>query len=430
MSRASSHCRNAQPGACVAPPRRSREAFFATLATLPGRRALRVAAALLGTSVLLPGALRAQSIQSGYGFGSLVEALPARAVALGGGGLALPDPELGIQDPTAPADALLPTVLFTSQSAWNDLDEDGNLSTHSSFRFPAIGVLYPVPGIGVASLSFAGVMDQNWTTTQERLVILEGGDGSQARVTDRFESEGGVSSIRVGLARRISPSLVVGATVGRYIGSVDRRFARTFDSLEVETRVPPYQVGGSWSYGGVVASLGTTFEVSGVARLSAAYTLGGDLDASPVGDTEGAALAMDVPSEFRVGGTVLLASDLILNGGLSAADWTSAGGSLTDVEGNSVLRYGGGVEWSGARLLGKDAALRFGYRRGEEPFRRMGDPAVEESAWTGGIGLDLLAAVETVLARSDLALERGTRKGGAFTEEFWRLTLSVRVTGR
>jgi hypothetical protein len=48
---------------------------------------------------------------------------------------------------------------------------------------------------------------------------------------------------------------------------------------------------------------------------------------------------------------------------------------------------------------------------------------------SGGFGLVLNETNETVLAGADFGLERGRRSGGGVTEDFWRLTLSIVVSG-
>lgn len=386
------------------------------------------AALLLVAGLVLPSQARAQSILSGYGFGSPLESLDARALALGGVGMGLTGVDLAYQDPAVAADLVIPAIFFTSQTTWNDVAEGGEASTFTTTRFPAVGLMYPISRVGTVSLAFNGIMDQTWAASQERLLTLEG-TGTQARVTDTFDSRGGVSSLRVGVARRLSPQLSLGLTAGTYLGSVTRRFNRSFDSLEVETDVPDFLIGGAWDYSGFVASAGATADLGEVARISASYTMGGDLKASPAEGTEGSGLSLAMPAEYRVGGTALLSDRLRLNAGVMYADWTDAGSALQDVDAGSVVRVGGGIEWSGARLLGKTSSLRIGYRRGDLPFRRAGDPAVTESIVTGGLGMNLLESESVLLARADFALEKGTRDAGVFTEEFLRFSVTLRVSG-
>lgn len=377
----------------------------------------------------LPGVLSAQSLLSGYGFGSPMESLDARALALGGMGMGLTGTELTAHDPAAAADLSVPAILFTTQTSWIDAQEGGQGSTFTATRFPAMGIMYPVRGVGTVSLAFAGVLDQTWTASQERVLTLEGGPGTQARVTDTFESKGGVSALRLGLARRLSPQFAVGATVGTYMGSLTRQFTRSFDSLEVETSVPDYEIGGFWEYSGFIASLGATAELGGIARVSGSYSLGGELSADPTSDTDGGALAVSMPSEFRIGASAMLSDRLNLSAGVLLADWSEAGRDLPGVEGSSVLRLGGGVEWTGASLLGKPSSVRVGYRRGALPFRREGDPQITESVVSGGLGMNLLQSGELLLARTDFTVERGSRDAGVFSEEFWRMVVTLRVSG-
>lgn len=384
---------------------------------------------VLAGSLAIPGALSGQSLLSGYGFGAPMESLDARALALGGMGMGLSGTELAAHDPAAAADLAVPAILFTTLTSWNDVQEAGQSSSFTTTRFPNLGIMYPVRGVGTFSLAFNGVMDQTWTVTQERLLTLEGAAGTQARVTDTFESDGGVSALRLGLARRLSPQLAVGATVGTYMGSLTRRFTRSFDSLEVETGVPDFQIGGFWDYSGFIASVGATVDLGSVARVSGSWSLGGELEADPSTDTDGGSLAVSMPSELRFGGSALLSDRLNLSAGILFADWTRAGEDIPGVEGGSVLRLGGGVEWSGASLLGKPSSIRLGYRRGDLPLRREGDPEVTESVFSGGLGMNLLQSGPLLLARTDFTVERGRRDAGVFTEEFWRLAVTLRVSG-
>ena len=52
-----------------------------------------------------------------------------------------------------------------------------------------------------------------------------------------------------------------------------------------------------------------------------------------------------------------------------------------------------------------------------------------ESAITGGLGMNLLESEDLLLARADFGLERGKRDAGSFSEDFWRLSVTLRVTG-
>ena len=87
-----------------------------------------------------------------------------------------------------------------------------------------------------------------------------------------------------------------------------------------------------------------------------------------------------------------------------------------------------GVELAQARLLGREAPLRLGYRRSGLPFA-LGSEDATERIYSGGFGLALNQSGEFVLASADLGVERGQRSAGALKESFWRATLSLRLAG-
>lgn len=394
-------------------------------------RPLRSLVSLWGAVVLLfaaaaPGA--GQSLLSAYGFGTPMEPVDARALALGGIGLGLPGNALSGFDPTSGARLVLPAVVFTNQTTWNDVTSADEPSSSVASRFPSMGVLYPVRPVGTFSVSLSGVLDQTFRVEQER-VIQSATTSTEARVTDIYDSDGGVSVLKVGLARPVTPNISVGVTAGTYIGNVTRVLTRRFDSLEVETSVPPFETRGDWAYSGLVMAAGVTADVGTVARLSGAVSLGGDLEATPGDDTEGSAVTVSMPVTYRFGATGILSDQLRLMAGLSYADWSDAGAGLPASSGTSVLRLGGGLEWGGASILGKPSQLRVGYRQNDLPFRRTGDPVVSESALLGGLGLDLLTQQNQVLARADLSVERGSRTAGSLEERFWRMAISIQISG-
>ena len=384
-------------------------------------------ATLLAVLLLVPGRASGQSLFSGYVFGSPLEIGDARQVALGSVGIGLGGTPISPHDPATGVVLVLPSVAFTGQSTWGSAPEGGLGSDFTSTRFPAMGIIYPISGVASVSASFTGVFDQNWEVADER--VLPVGEGG-TQVTDRFASDGGVSSLRFGVARRITPNIAVGFNAGTYIGDVTRRFARSFDSLPVEGELPDFQVGGNWDYGGALAAVGSVVEFPGVGRLAGSVTWGGELRASPTGGTDGEGLTLDMPFEYRVGGTAILSQVLFVNAGVHLADYGSTGDALDGIAGVSMFRFGGGVEWAGFSLLGKTSALRLGYRRGAMPFRPEEETDILESVLSAGLGISLLEVQGTVLAESDVGVEWGSRDSSLFSEEFFRLSISLRMSIR
>jgi hypothetical protein len=403
-----------------------------SLPALPGATVRRAVPGVLACLAVVAWSspLAGQSLLGATGLGFPLQATDARASSLGGIGVGLFGGHLLPTDPAAAADLSIPSLTFTVQNAWVTTEESGASGESSGARFPTLAASYPVRGVGVVSVGFGSVLDQRWELERQQTLVLAG-TGTEARVTDVFESDGGVSAIRLGVARRVAPSLALGVQVGSHLGDLTRRFTRTFDSLEVETSVPPYQIGGFWRYRGLTATVGAQVDIGSVARVAASYTWSADLEAEASDDTDAGDGTFGMPSEVRLGGTATLAPRVSLSAGLHWADWARTRSVGSDVVGLATLALGGGLEWAGASVLGKPSALRVGYRRAELPFREAGGPgdSPSENILSAGLGMNLLQAGAITLASLDLALERGSRDAGSIEERFWRFSTSVRISG-
>lgn len=388
-------------------------------------RLLRWTSVLLALAAVRPAGASAQSLLGAGGLGAPVHALDARARALGNVGIGLFESGVIPTDPALAADIAVPSVTFTTQTSWIDLTDADFSADGTVSQFPLFSVAYPVLDHGMAIATLSTFTDQRFEVRRERVIDL---DVETARVTDIFTSDGGVSVFQVGFARRILPSLAVGATVGTYVGSVTRRFVRVFDSVSVETDVPDFQIGGLWNYSGPVATLGASWDLEDALRVAGSVTVSGSLDADADEGTVGAGGEFDVPVQYRLGASGLLAPGLTAQVGLNWADWTGTTDDLAGEEGRSALDFGAGVELDQASVFGRRVPLRLGYRRTEFPFTFDGEDATE-SAFTGGFGWNLVQSNEVVLARVDLALERGAREAGTLEESFWRTVITARVAG-
>lgn len=384
-------------------------------------------AGILLLALFLPAVASAQSAAADRGLGLPIAALDARSVGLGGVAVGLPSGYLTPTDPASVADLTIPAVTFSFQHSWTDAESGDRAEQFGGTRFPVIGVSYPAP-FGVVFLTFGSVLDQRWNARESKLITLEG-TSSQARVTDSFVSDGGISAVRLGLARRVGSRLAVAVQVGRNLGDISRVFSRSFDSLEVETAVPSFQTGGQWKYRGWTGGVGAGVELGGIARVAASWNWSGEVEAQPTADTDGALRSYSFPSELHVGASAVLASGLTAAAGVTRVGWGAADADLNAARAGDALTWGGGFEWAGFSVLGKSSALRLGYRAGDLPFRSPDEAAGTETAFTTGLGIDLLVSEPVVLAKLDLSLERGRREVGDLTESFWRLGTSVRVSG-
>jgi hypothetical protein len=375
-------------------------------------------------SLAAPSTTLAQSLLNAGGLGVPIEPLDARSRALGGVAVGLAGGGLLPTDPAAAADLLVPSVTLTLANSWVEFTQ-GDVSGESrGARFPALGVSYPVKTWGVATLTYGGVLDQRWQASREHLLPL---GASNARVTDHFLSDGGISALRLGFAKRFA-SLSAGAAVGVYTGDLTRNLTRTFDSLEVGVEATQAQIGGFWNYSGLTASFGTALDVANRLHLAGNVSWSGEVEADPSDDTSGSGATFDFPLEIRVGGSAIVTPGLIATAGVTYADWTTAGEPLREASGARSLIVGGGFEWTQSSLAGRRMPLRVGYRRGTLPFSFDGADATE-SVWSAGLGIDFVQSADLTLAGMGVALERGSRTSGSLSESFLRASLTLRVSG-
>jgi hypothetical protein len=385
----------------------------------------RILTLAVGFSVAGGAPLDAQSLFSSTGLGLPLEAVDARGRALGNFGLGLSGAGLLPSDPAASARIQFPNVMLVAQPIWADASDGAQTNYFRGTRFPLLSAAYPFGG-GMVSIHFASVMDQDFRGDRESTLML---GGAPVVATDSFEQDGSVGSMNVGYARMITQETSVGLTVGRYTGAFDRTLVRTVESAAGGSAVQPYISAGSWTYSGYLVTGGVGARLIDIIYLSASATWSSSLNAEASATTEGADGSFHVPLQVRLGASAALTPGLTLSASTARADWS---GVADDLSSGSAARattaFGVGLELTQARLLGRRAPLRLGFRRAGLPFS-VGSEDATERIFSGGVGLELNQTGEFVLASMDLALERGRRSAGAFTENFWRGTLSLRLAG-
>ena len=368
----------------------------------------------------------AQSIFNSAGLGMPIEPLDGRARALGSFGIGLRGPTLLPTDPAAAARLLLPTGVIVAQPSWVDLRQEGSgqRAYHQGTRFPLLALAYQSLG-GTFMAQFSSVFDQGYAGESAAEVVI---NGTTIPATDQFLQQGSLSSLAAGYARMLGGESAVGMLVGRYSGRVDQRLTREYGDVSGLGAVDTYISGGSWRYSGWSVTAGASTELIGDVRLAASATWSTDVEADPVATTEGQARSFSVPLQLRVGASSVLTEGLTVSASAVRADWTVA---ADDVDGGTLVRtvYGGGagIELSQARLFGREAPLRLGYRLSGLPFS-IGGGVGTEQVFSGGLALVLNQSNGVVLATTDLGVERGRRTGGVVTEDFWRATLSLRLS--
>lgn len=383
-------------------------------------RAILVLLALAASGTPLAG----QSIFNAAGLGVPVEPLDARARALGSIGIGLRGGAFTPNDPAALGRLSIATGVMAGQPSWVDYSSGPESGEFRGNRFPLLGVAYPAFG-GMMSVQIGSFLDQHYRSASTGSVDLSSGTVGS---TDEFEQDGSVSTLNLGYARLIGSSVAIGISYGRLAGSVDRVLTRSFAD-EAASDVDDYVERGTWSYGGHQVMGGVSADLGSRFRLAASAHVPTDLDAVATEETRGDDRSFDLPIQLRAGGSALLLPGLVVSGSVALADWSSLQDDLLGSDRTETASgFGVGVELTQARLLGREAPLRLGFRRTRLPFS-FDEDGVTERIFSGGFGISLNTTSEIVVAGVDLAIERGLRSGSNISENFWRATISLVASG-
>ena len=385
----------------------------------------RVPAALCAALTLAAApAAHAQSLLAARGLGFGLEATDARARALGGAAAVMPQGQFSLVNPAVlaglPAAGL--TVTFQSDAFSAELPGEAALDLTTA-RFPAIQLALPVARRMVASVGYAGVLDQNWSAVRTDTVLDRA--GADREVVDQFVSRGGASRFRAGLAYAVLPRLDVGVGLDVYTGAFQDSVLREF----TDGALDPTLTGTRYQWEGLGASAGARWR-GGALTVSAAVTAGGDLTAEPADSAAEAARSYALPVMVNAGASARISQNatVALAGrweGWSSVDDALAGEGTAD----DALAVGGGVEFDALRLFGRPLPVRLGGRWARLPFRwDEGADQPEERALTAGLGIRFGGGA----AMLDVAGERGMRGGDAavLDEAFWRVSVSLSLIGR
>lgn len=367
----------------------------------------------------------AQSLFNAAGLGVPVEALDGRARALGNLGIGLPGAALIPADPASAGRLRISTGVMAGQPSWVDyVSELGPSGRFQGNRFPLMGMAYPLFA-GMMSVQIGSFLDQHFQA--ERVGTIDLGSGP-FETTDSFVQDGSVSNLNIGYARTLGERTSVGITIGRYAGSVVRTLTRSYGANEA-AEVEDYVEKGTWSYTGQSLTVGVSTDIGSSIRVAGSFQVPTDLDATASAESRGQDRSYDLPVHYRVGASATLVRGLMVTGSVARANWSSISDDLSgSARAGNTNGYGIGVELSRARLWGKNAPLRFGFRRSGLPFS-FDDQDATERILSGGFGLVFNTTNDVVLASADFALERGRRIGAGITENFWRATISLLLSG-
>jgi hypothetical protein len=366
----------------------------------------------------------AQSLLSAYSLGYPLEPIDARGRALGGMAAGFPGPQFSLVNPAALAG--LPAAGFTvtlqSDAFTPDGVTDGAIPDRvTTARFPAIQAAFPFGPRFVASIGYAAVLDQSWESVIEDSLDVA---GERRFVRDRFVSRGGLSRFRAGAAYNLAPRLDLGLAVDLYTGALRDSVSRAFP----DGGLFPSATGTDYEYEGLGVSAGARYRGPAL-TVAAAVTAAGDLTAA-TGDSTVESRSYGLPLKVDVGATARVSQNALAAASFRWSGWSAADEGLSQSGGaRDVMHASGGLEYEGLRLAGRPLPVRVGARWTQLPFATNdAGEFPEERAITGGFGLILGGGA----AAADLSAEWGTRDGpdALFSENFWRVSLSLSLLGR
>lgn len=400
--------------------------------------------ALVAGVTLGGGSAMGQSLFATGGLGLPTQPLDARARALGTG-VGLLGFNVSLVNPAELGGIVQKGFSGSLQPVSRDIELGGASSSVGASRFPLLRLLYPIGDRMVLSLGYGSFMEQSWSVRSEEEVEL---GGRMVQAVDLHTSEGAIAQARLGVAYRLDPTLSVGAAVGLYTGELRRSLSRTFpDTAQGEVR--DFSLRSRWGYGAPLAVVGVRWDPVPVARVGAAVTWSGELEAEGRDDTPGHRFAL--PLRLDVGASALLAPRLSVSMGGGWANWGGAAegfdigpprstDDLRTLAARNTWNLGGGLEWTGARTEARTFPVRTGFNYAKLPFTPGGASTASEDApieWSAALGLGMRTRGEEAAASAmvDATLERGSLSGstgtvGELSESFWRLTVSLALFGR
>lgn len=376
---------------------------------------------------------QAQSLFSTRGLGVPLLPLDARARALGGIGVGLLGLNTSLVNPADVAGLSWRGVAAVVQP-WSGSAELGDESGDiDGTRFPLIRLLLPVSSRTVLSLGFGSTLEQSWAVEIDGFQQL-GPDSVPTQ--DLIESSGGISQISLGISYALSSAFAVGVSGGIYTGNLERTITRTFADSTITA--DPFFERLRWDYSGPQASVGVRIDPAPFLRLGTSLSVSPDLDVDATeGDAEDGEAKL--PLKLTTGASGYLSPELLLAIGAEYASLDD--GAVFEfadsvAQQRSTWRFGGGLEWEGARSGDRVFPIRLGASWAQLPYFDLGEePATE---WSGSLGVGFRLASDQTGPRAvaDATFERGRRAGleselnpGGLSESFWRFTFSLALFG-
>ena len=286
---------------------------------------------------------------------------------------------------------------------------------NQTVRFPLIGFATSTPYKVSIGFSFSDYLDRTYQIRVRDTLDI---NGKLEPYQDAARSVGGISDIQLGAGWRLRPTILLGAGLHYYVGSVRLTAQRVFDNAAyldiLEVAITEYR--------GMGIAVGALLQPLPSLDIALSGRYNGSLRAE---NTSGQIARVPLAHEASVGVRYQLVPGIQLAGTAQWAGWSRADGDLATSGGDGARNtwaVSAGAEVPRVTLIRLRTALRGGYRWRQLPFLSLGQ-TVDEQAWSVGFGFSLAQDRANV----DIAVDKGSRAAGATEERFETLFAGLTI---
>lgn len=368
------------------------------------------------------------SIRSRYGIGELNFLSTPRQLGMGGVNIPFSSNyDISRSNPAAWHE--LTNVRLQMNGSMENLDNASTLGTTSTSAASLQGLSFALPikkDIGMtAVLGFQPV-------SRSSFAIQARGDASGEGYRLAYESQGGLSALRIGMSYKPIPEIGVGAMYGYHFGTINQAWKVTFDNGSFhntdQSRITSHS-GSNLTFGaifypmqglsfGATIATATDLNASRDTRYLYIYT-----DSTLVGESG----TVELPMSFGFGASYLIGNKIMVAADFHSQDWAGAKAFDRDQPELKVAqRIGAGVEFLPSTEVGasfwEKTAWRLGFTS-QALYVRLRDKEENEIAFTGGFGFPI-----GNYTRADLAVEygwRGEESNLAGKDTFLRISFGI-----
>lgn len=373
-----------------------------------------VCAAVVGVVMAFaPGsALQAQGLLSTQGFGYPPGGLSTRS--LGTAGATGEFDLLSARNPAAAAEIGNSIISVQGEPEFRTLTFGDVRENTRVQRVPLIAAGLRVKRVGIL-VSGTTLLDRSFSTQSPGTAII---DGSTVPTTDRLESRGAMTELRVS-AGWTWKNFGLGAAVVAVTGEHGVVRTRAFpDTLRFAGVVDSTRIG----FEGLGAALGVNWRATRDLLFGASWKVGGGLNALRQDSTIRSA---SLPGRLGAGVLYQGFAGTVLAANVERVQWSAMNGlGSAAANAQDATNWSVGTEFEGGTLRRVPVLWRLGYGRRDLPFL-LRDLPVSEQAIHGGLGIPIASE----LAALDLSIQRSMRRvqGDQAREDAWGLSAAITI---